>query len=284
MGGVLAWDELFLNRLRQVATWGTDAGLVAAELPAFLLKCVLLIGLLVTARRMYQRPIRSWITHAPRFRWDHYALGLLPTVVAFSVVMAAWGALSHGAGDQPRWPVGATGAIIASLAALLLIIAINAFGEEVLCRGWLMQQTAALTQSPLIIFGLPAVVFALLHLEFYAPRMAQLIVMGLAFGWAAWRLGGLELAAGAHAGANIAFELFQPVRRMSPDTETELRALGVTTEHGEAILFQAPPLLGDWLVLTLLALLPALVSEAVYRREKRRKQSGINQGVSVSTP
>ncbi|MDF2901137.1 MAG: Abortive infection protein, partial [Phenylobacterium sp.] len=76
-------------------------------------------------------------------------------------------------------------------------------------RGYLLQQTAALTKRTWLVIAINAVVFALFHLEFDPVALAARALAGAAFAWAALRLGGLEFAIGAHVATNLMLALIQ---------------------------------------------------------------------------
>jgi hypothetical protein len=75
--------------------------------------------------------------------------------------------------------------------------------EEVLCRGWMMQTTAAFTPSLPAILVLNSLIFALLHTDNDLGHNVSRILLGMALSYAALRLGGLELGIGVHAANNL---------------------------------------------------------------------------------
>lgn len=83
-------------------------------------------------------------------------------------------------------------------------IFVQASFEEVFVRGWLLQQLSRYISNAFIAILVTSIIFSVLHLGH--PGWATYVVtfvMGLAFGWSAWRLGGLEAAIGAHIANNL---------------------------------------------------------------------------------
>ena len=88
------------------------------------------------------------------------------------------------------------------IAAFFLFLA--AFAEEMVFRGWLLQQTSAFTRSLPILLLVNGVLFSLIHVD---PDPGAFIVraaMGMGWCWVALRMGGLEFATGAHLANNLA--------------------------------------------------------------------------------
>jgi uncharacterized protein len=83
-------------------------------------------------------------------------------------------------------------------------IFVQASFEEVFVRGWLLQQLSRCISNALVAILVTSLIFSALHLGHpgWATYVATLL-MGLAFGWSAWRLGGLEAAMGAHFANNL---------------------------------------------------------------------------------
>lgn len=88
-------------------------------------------------------------------------------------------------------------------------IAVQATFEEVLVRGWLLQQMARIIPSVAGAIVSTSILFSVLHIGHagWATYVATLF-FGLAFGWSAYRLNGLEAAIGAHIGNNLVAALF----------------------------------------------------------------------------
>lgn len=155
------------------------------------------------------QPAKRWITSAPKFRWRLFMAGS----VLFGAVMAAALILtevtSPGTLQAPIFDLSQDLQLrLAYAAVLLLVLPVAAAFEEILCRGWMMQQTAAWTRNLVVILVLNAVIFSALHLDPDPGRNLSRAVVGIAFGWGALRLGGLEFSIGAHTVNNLMIALF----------------------------------------------------------------------------
>ncbi|MEM7212554.1 MAG: CPBP family intramembrane glutamic endopeptidase [Pseudomonadota bacterium] len=92
---------------------------------------------------------------------------------------------------------------------VLLMVGVQATGEELIFRGYLLQQLAIRSHSWLVWAALPSVLFGLLH---YGARtdggdlyyIAVTTVMGLTFCTLVWRSGSLMPAIGLHVTVNAA--------------------------------------------------------------------------------
>ncbi len=166
-------------------------------------------GVVLTAWLIFGRPVATWVTAAPRFRKSLLVLGAAATLPAVGLLMAI-DALAFGA--TPQLPIlDAVGLDLklGYVCAVVVGLLVAAAAEEVVFRGYILQQTAAFTRNVWVIVGLNGVLFALFHLEFDPSALAARALAGAAFAWAALRLGGLEFAIGAHLATNLMLALFQ---------------------------------------------------------------------------
>jgi uncharacterized protein len=202
---LLAWsgDDVFGGggpRLRQSAIFTIQ---VAAGLSA------LAAGVLLSARFVFRRPLRTWITAAPRFRWGLLAWAAGFTCAGVGVLMT----VEALTGDRPQLPLldatQAPGVRLAYIVSVLGALLAAAWAEEVVFRGYLLQQVSAFTHRTWVAIALSSVAFALIHLEFDPAALTARTLAGAAFAWAALRLGGLEFAIGSHLATNLMIALIQ---------------------------------------------------------------------------
>ncbi|MFN3512465.1 MAG: lysostaphin resistance A-like protein [Phenylobacterium sp.] len=187
----------------QLARSAAFVAQVAASLAA------LALAVLICAWAIFRRPLRSWITAAPRFRWPLLAWAAAYTCIGVAVLMAAE-ALFRGAPEMPIFQADAgAGLRLAYALAALLGFLVAAAAEEVIFRGYLLQQIRAFVANPWVAVAGSAAVFALFHLEFDPVALIARFLAGAAFAWAVLRLGGLEFAIGAHLGVNLMIALVQ---------------------------------------------------------------------------
>ena len=170
----------------------------------------LAFGIMLAAHYVFSRPLVTWLTSAPRFRWDLVLWGAALTVIGVAVVMMIDVLILNGEFEYPIFdPAFGLGLKLAYILAVVVGLFIAATAEEVVFRGYLLQQTAALTKRTWLVIAINAVVFALFHLEFDPVALAARALAGAAFAWAALRLGGLEFAIGAHVATNLMLALIQ---------------------------------------------------------------------------
>lgn len=172
---------------------------------------VALAFLAVCARRA-GRAMASFATSAPRFRWRHALIGLcvfLP-VVALEIGLAN---LINGGDPAPIATAGAAaGARLAYALAAAGFLWLAALSEELLFRGWMLQQTHALTRRLALVIAVNAVLFSLAHGDQTLGGFIIRCAMGAAWAWVVMRLGGVEFTAGAHLANNLGIALLaQPV-------------------------------------------------------------------------
>jgi len=163
-----------------------------------------LVALLTSASLVNHRSPRTWATAAPHFRWRLFLAGL----GLFSLVLGLTTAIPeaiHGWPDRPLlWRPGeALPVRLVYLAATLMALPVAAAFEEVLCRGWLLQTTAAFTRNLAVILVFNSLVFSALHIDLDAGRNVSRAVLGVALSYGALRLGGLEFGIGVHAANNL---------------------------------------------------------------------------------
>jgi len=176
-------------------TDGVMAGLVSGA-------C--LAGLLWAVHVVNHRPMSTWITAAPRFRWRLFFFGL----GAFGLLMGAAAAIPealHGWPDRPVfWRPGEFLSVrLVYMLVMLTALPVYAAFEEVLCRGWMLQTTAAFTRNAAAILLINSLVFAMLHRDNDLGHSVSRVLFGMALSFGALRLGGLELGIGVHAANNL---------------------------------------------------------------------------------
>jgi membrane protease YdiL (CAAX protease family) len=227
-----------------------------------------LAGLLLAISLINHRPVASWITAAPRFRWRLFLFGLGSFWLLLGAAAAIPEAL-HGWPDRPTfWRSGeAVSVRLVYLLVMLTALPVAAAFEEVLCRGWLLQTTAAFTPNLMVILLLNSLVFAMIHTDNDVGHNVSRVLLGMALGYGALRLGGLELGIGVHAANNLVILL-----------------LAQTLPQAEK---SSPATLGGVLVNLAVSLAVVGLVELVARWEPLRRWTQVRDGaweVATSTP
>lgn len=169
------------------------------------------LAVMLAARYVFARPIGTWMTAAPHFRWTLVLWGAASTAVGLAALMALDAMLIHNTQyELPIMdPTASLGLKLAYVGAVLVGLLVAATAEEAVFRGYVLQQTAAFTRNTWLLIGINAAVFALAHLEFDPAALVARALAGAVFAWAALRLGGLEFAIGAHVATNLMIALLQ---------------------------------------------------------------------------
>lgn len=163
---------------------------------------------IAVAARIERRPQLSFLTVAPRFRWRLVSLGLVVAtpVLGVSVIIA------YLTGDASQAPVLTPGvpiwARLAYVAASAIFLCLAALAEEMLFRGWLLQQTSVYVGKVALLLAVNGLLFSLAHAD---PNLGSFLIraaMGAAWAWVVLRTGGLEFALGAHLANNLMISLF----------------------------------------------------------------------------
>ena len=150
-----------------------------------------------------KKAVATLFTGTPRFRWGLAfasasavaALGLAITLPFDTLIVSQ---------IQARIARFSVQDWLLLTAAYSVGIGVQATCEEVLVRGWLLQHLNRLLPSVILSILTTSAVFSIMH--FSHPGWATYVVtfaIGVAFGWSAWRLNGLEAAIGAHIANNL---------------------------------------------------------------------------------
>jgi membrane protease YdiL (CAAX protease family) len=161
---------------------------------------------------IHRRPLQTWITPAPRVRWQRVWLGA-GVWVGLVAVMAVIEALLYP--GRYQWSLNLP-RFLPFLVLVLILTPIQTSAEELFFRGYLLQAFGLLTRRPLLLIMVTALLFALPHLanpevaagEDYGPLGGVVgsfgyFVMGVLLAAITLRDNGLELALGVHAANNL---------------------------------------------------------------------------------
>ena len=173
---------------------------------------------IAVAARRAGRPMRTFLTVAPRFRWRQAVVGLLIFLPVVAAEIWLDGLIHPPAGVAPVATPGASGMErLAYVAAAVGFLWLAALAEEVLFRGWLLQQTRAFTRSVAVIVAINAIAFSLAHGDLSVGGFITRVALGIGWAWIVLRLDGVEFAAGAHLANNLGLALLaKPVLLTAP--------------------------------------------------------------------
>lgn len=181
----------------------------------------LALTFIVIAALIAHRPLRGYVTAAASPRWRMLLAGLVFAALALGPLVAASVFLDPHAQRPPILALASDPArrTLYAVAAVVLLIPAAA-AEEVVFRGWLLRQSAALTRNPIALMAINGVLFSAVHGDFAPGAFLTRALMGAGFVYMTLRLGGVEFSTGAHAANNIMIVLFiQPLTtRLTPPT------------------------------------------------------------------
>jgi hypothetical protein len=165
------------------------------------------IAALISGRR-----IMRYITMAPKFRWRLTLLGLGLSCLALAPVVILGEMNDPHAQAAPILALAHTAPERLLYAAACLLLIPAAAAEEVVFRGWLLRETAALSRNPIFLMAVNGVLFSAVHGEFAPDPFLTRALMGAGFVYMTLRLRGVEFSIGAHAANNLLIVLFiQPI-------------------------------------------------------------------------
>jgi len=201
-----------------------------AVLIALFSAVLMLPGLWLVLRFVHHRSLRSVIAPTGRVHWGNYM-----RAVAFIIVFAGVTSLPVLLNAEFTQQLSLS-QWLPWLAPALLLIFLQTATEELVFRGYLMQQLAARFHSRWVWWVLPAVLFGALH---YNPLVygdntwlviAAAVLSGLIFGDITARSGDLSIALGLHFANNLTVILLLGVPGQLSSLSLFLQKLNVRDE------------------------------------------------------
>ena len=164
------------------------------------------VGVWMALKLLHKRSLASLVGFDERFNGGQLLVGggLAVGYLAGSVALAL---ITGGGPQRTSLPVEAW---LTSLAPLVVLVLIQSAGEELLFRGYLVQQLAARVNTPLVWGLVPALAFGLAHIangrgdpQFTIYYIFAALMLGLVMTAMVWRTGGVSAAIGFHAVNNV---------------------------------------------------------------------------------
>ena len=159
----------------------------------------------VAAKLLHGQSFGTLLSPEGRMRWGDFGRGLM-LAAGFWVLTMAFGLAVVGLPQRTDLALATWAMAFAPLAVMVFI---QASAEELIFRGYILQQLAARWRNPLIWGALPAFLFGLAHYSSGSELGIgwHYVVVTLLFGLAAaalvWRTGSLAAAMGLHTGMNL---------------------------------------------------------------------------------
>ncbi len=159
----------------------------------------------VALKLLHGQPFGTLLSPEGRMRWGDFGRGLLLAAGFWAITMLV-GLAIVGTPERTDLPLSVWALAFAPLAVMVFV---QASGEELIFRGYILQQLAARWRNPLVWAALPAFLFGLAHYSSGSELGVgwHYVVVTLLFGLAAaalvWRTGSLAAAMGLHTGMNL---------------------------------------------------------------------------------
>jgi membrane protease YdiL (CAAX protease family) len=152
------------------------------------------------------RPVWLFAFRRRRPEWGLMGTGMALQLVVSMVMMLAYG-LTGVIKIQHETPD--VGLLVAMIPIALVGILIQTLTEEFITRGAMPQLVFRVTTNPVFVIALPAVLFASLHLNNVDAfggggvlALTPYFLIGVLFGWIAWRTGSIWMSWGMHFASN----------------------------------------------------------------------------------
>jgi len=159
----------------------------------------------LTLKLLHRQPFGTLFSPEGRMRWGDFSRGLL-LAAGFWLITMFIGLAMVGTPERTDLPMHVWAMALAPLA---LMVFFQASAEELIFRGYILQQLAVRWRSPLVWGFLPAFLFGLAHYSSGSELgigwhyVGVTLMFGLAAAALVWRTGSLAAAMGLHTGMNL---------------------------------------------------------------------------------
>lgn len=209
---------------------GEVAELVRNLLP-FIGTMVLLV---VIARFVMGRSLWTFFAPDPSPRWGLFGRAVSIQIVAMGIGTLVFTLSPIGALEvsRPDWRV-----LVPAFPIALVGFAVQTLSEEIVFRGMLPQSVRRFTASPLLVFAIPAGVFAVLHVGNVSAlgggvwALVPYFATASLWGWVCYRTGSLWTSWGMHYANNVYLVL---LIGSHDDVVTPLSGLAFVYSHPDA--------------------------------------------------
>lgn len=202
-GQVIAMAKGGYTGERSLLSYGFELSFVgAASIAAALV-------LLMVASKVQRRGPLTFLTASPNARPGLFLWGLAAGALLVGLALVVERLWSP---EPTAPPILTPGADFAERAGYLAMAAgflfLAALAEEIIFRGWLIQQASAWTRNIAVLLAVNGLIFSFVHFD---PDLSGFLVrclMGAGWAWIAIRTGGIEFTTGAHLANNLLVCLF----------------------------------------------------------------------------
>ncbi|MBE6504284.1 MAG: CPBP family intramembrane metalloprotease, partial [Methanobrevibacter millerae] len=151
-------------------------------------------ALYISTRLIYKTSFSSQLTFGRKWNWKLYIISAAITLAVYVIYFLAMGAASEMNLSK-----------VSAISILLFIILpiFQAFAEEYLFRGFLMQTLGSWFKIPIVAVIIQAVIFGIIHFQYNVTGMIGVLVSGIIYGFVTWYTKGLEISSALHAVNNL---------------------------------------------------------------------------------
>ena len=195
----LGATEPALERLGQLMTGGNATG-VLIMLMSF---CGVWAGVWIVLRLLHAQPFRTVFAPDRHGASRDFLFG-----IGIAAVFAGISVLAAGTVVLPERTEVSLSDWLLLLVPVVALVFVQATAEELIFRGYLLQQLAVRSQSPMIWAVVPSLLFGLMHYSGDLPGNTEVYYVvitaltGIALAVLVWKTGRLWAAAGLHVGIN----------------------------------------------------------------------------------
>ncbi|MCL1923203.1 MAG: CPBP family intramembrane metalloprotease [Propionibacteriaceae bacterium] len=146
--------------------------------------------------RFIHRRRLSWIfSVSPGVRWRYAVLCLFVGLIVVGAVASYYWMNGPGWNPIPGYRT--------YLVVIAITVPLQALGEEILFRGYLMQLCGSIVRNEWFAIAMTALIFAIFHGSQNPWMFASRFIFGLIAGILVWKTGGLEAAVAIHVVNNL---------------------------------------------------------------------------------
>lgn len=164
----------------------------------------------IASKIVRDRPFSSYLSSRGGWNWEIFAKSLVIALVVYAVVTLAE-FLIFGVELDNKFT-------ILTFLAMIIVTLFQAFAEELMCRGFLMQTLGSWFRVPIVAIVLQALFFTVLH-SYNLIGLVDILFSGLCYGLVAWYCDGLEVSSALHSVNNITVFLIAGVTTTELSTE-----------------------------------------------------------------
>ena len=156
-------------------------------------------SLYLASKIVNDRPFSSYSSSRGGWNFKLYFKALIIPLIMYIVYQGIDSALTGAKGTSQI--------SIMFLIAICIFVPLQSIAEEFMFRGVLLQTFGSWFKIPLLAIVIQAIIFALFH-GYNSFGLLGVLVMGLIYGFFAWKTNGIEVSSAIHTANNFTVGLF----------------------------------------------------------------------------